>query len=109
MEISEEKLEDGTVVVGLDGRLDPMTVTSVQDRLSGLIAQGPPRLVLDLSQLSYVSSAGLRVLLTTAKQVSAGQGKLILCAPQPHVKEVFDISGFSAILNICETREQATA
>lgn len=107
MQISQEQLEDGTVVVSLEGRLDPVTVACVEERLGGLTAQGPPRLILDLAQLSYISSAGLRVLLTTAKQLAARQGKLLLCAPQRHVKEVFDISGFSTILTICESRAQA--
>ena len=58
------------------------------------------RVILDLSGLEYISSAGLRVLLIVAKKVQQAQGKVALCGLTPNVREIFAISGFDAIFSI---------
>ena len=109
MEISENKLADDAIVLGLTGRLDPTTVAQVEERLGKIIEGGAQRIVLDLAGLDYISSAGLRVVLMGAKRVQLAGGKLVLCAAQSHVKEVLTISGFSSILTIVDTQEEAVA
>ena len=64
-------------------------------------------MILDLESLDYISSAGLRVLLTGAKRLKAKRGKIVLCSAQRHVKEVFDISGFSMIIKVFNDEEEA--
>ena len=66
-------------------------------------------MVLDCSQLDYVSSAGLRVFLITAKRLSKVDGKLALSALTEQVREVFDIAGFSSIFRIYPSRREALA
>ena len=66
-------------------------------------------MVLDLARLDYISSAGLRVVLLLAKKLKQAGGALALCDIQPSVREVFEISGFLAILTVCDTRAQAVA
>jgi anti-anti-sigma factor len=68
---------------------------------------GNDRLLIELSQLEYISSAGLRVLLVVAKRIQQKGGKVVLCALVPNVKEVFEISGFSSIFKIFDTVEDA--
>jgi stage II sporulation protein AA (anti-sigma F factor antagonist) len=65
--------------------------------------------VLDFAGLDYISSAGLRMVLVVAKRLKQESGLLVLCGMQPHVHEVFDISGFLAILNVEPTRSEALA
>ena len=67
------------------------------------------QLVLDFAALDYISSAGLRLVLVLAKRLKQERGRLVLCAMQPHVHEVFDISGFLAILDVQATRQEALA
>jgi stage II sporulation protein AA (anti-sigma F factor antagonist) len=64
-------------------------------------------IVLDCAELNYISSSGLRVFLIAQKKLMGLQGKLHLCAMQPSIKEIFDISGFSTIFKIFATEQEA--
>jgi anti-sigma B factor antagonist len=107
MEIREEKLEGGIAVVSLGGRLDAGAVVDTEKELLRIIGQSPKALMLDLAGLDYISSAGLRVLLTAAKTMRTKGGKLHVFSVKRFVKEVFDISGFSSVLPLHATREDA--
>ncbi|CCA92852.1 MULTISPECIES: STAS domain-containing protein [Novosphingobium] len=98
MEISEE-IKGPALVMTLAGRLDSNTAPLLETRLPSRI-EGNPATVIDLSQVSYVSSAGLRILLKGAKVAKASGNRLALCGLAPSVREVFDISGFTAIFAI---------
>ncbi|MBI1208349.1 MAG: anti-sigma factor antagonist [Azospirillum sp.] len=104
-----ETRHGGTVVIEARGRLDSNTARSFEEKLLGAIAPADPVMVVDCSQLDYVSSAGLRVLLMAAKRVKAAKGRLALCGLKPHVQEVFDVSGFSSIFVIHPNRAAALA
>lgn len=106
MDISEERKADA-VVLALSGKLDATTAKTFEDRILGLINSGIQRLVVDLSQLEYVSSSGLRVFLLAAKQLRATDGKVVLCGLQDHVWQVFELAGFSSILSIYGSRDEA--
>lgn len=80
---------------------------SVEQALVGVIDQGEKRLVLDCAGLDFISSAGLRSLLLAVKKMKAAGGGISLAALQPNVKEVFDISGFSALFTIHGSRADA--
>ena len=83
----------------LEGRLDATSSPSVQDAL--LKVTGEYRdIELNLSQLSYISSAGLRVMLVVQKQVNRTGGSLILTNVGPSIMEVFEMTGFSSILQM---------
>jgi stage II sporulation protein AA (anti-sigma F factor antagonist) len=97
---------DGIVVVELQGKLDTGTADPTERLLLERTA-GARQVVLDLSAVPYVSSAGLRVLLVVAKRLRAVEGRLILCGVQPYVKEVLDISGLSSIFPIFASRTEA--
>jgi anti-anti-sigma factor len=95
-------------VAAMKGRLDAATASGAEAKLLGLLAGGA-KLVVDLAEVGYVSSAGLRVLLLAAKQAKAGGGAFALAAPQAGVMEVLQISGFHKILAIHDTRDAAVA
>lgn len=84
--------------VAVEGRLDTMTATEFETELSQSLG-GVSELVLDMTNLEYVSSAGLRVLLKLQKKMHI-QGKMTLIGVNENVMEVFEITGFSDILNI---------
>ena len=97
MEI-ETRQESGWTVVRVSGRLDTATAAEFETRGGELVAGGSSRLVLDLAGLEYVSSAGLRSVLATAKRARAAGGTLAIASLQGVTKEVFSISGFDSIL-----------
>jgi anti-anti-sigma factor len=81
-------------------RLDTGTAPDAQRQLSALLDRGVRQIVVDFSEVAYVASAGLRVLLSTAKRIRASGGELRVCCLNETVREVFDISGFSELLPV---------
>ena len=75
------------------------TVSQTWSDLSACL-DGISALVLDFARVAYISSAGLRVLLSTQKKMNAAGGSLTIANAVPAVREVFDITGFSDILNL---------
>ncbi len=105
MEFAHENAGD-VVVAKLAGRLDSQSATPAEEQLTGLIGTAAPRLVIDLSNLEYISSAGLRVLLLVARKVQQAQGKMAVFGLASGVREVFSISGFDTIFTV---RDDAAA
>lgn len=106
MNLAVEKVGD-VLVAQLEGQINSANATGLEADLMGHVDKGQYKIVLDLARLNYISSAGLRVVLMLAKRLKQGGGALSLCNIQPAVREVFDISGFLAILPVRDTREDA--
>jgi anti-anti-sigma factor len=108
MEIAREW--DGDVVIArLGGRLDSSAAPDAEEGLLVALGGVPPRVAIDMTGLSYISSAGLRVLLVIAKKVQQQQGKVALFGLAPNVREVFTVSGFDTIFLIAADRAAALA
>lgn len=108
MILTNEKI-GSTLVASIAGQVNSANASGLESQLLALVDNGEHQWVLDLGRLEYISSAGLRVMLMLAKRIRENQGQLVLCGMHPHVREVFDISGFLAILTVVDTREQALA
>lgn len=106
MKISSETV-GGAVVVRLEGNLDTNTSTEAQDYLSKSIDDGASNIVVSLSNVDFVSSAGLRILLATGKKLGGVGGSLRICGLNETVAEIFEISGFSTILNVFPSESEA--
>ncbi len=106
MEIIQTE-KDGIAVVGLQGRLDTNTSVSLEKELLELAREANHRIVIDLSELDFISSSGLRVLLSAGKKSETVNGRIVLCALNDHVKQVFDVAGFTMLFTICPTQEDA--
>ena len=106
MEITEGKRGE-IIILGLKGRLDASTSKGLEEKLVALTEGGEKRLVVDFSQLDYISSSGLRVLLVAAKSLTKANGKIVLSSLKDHIKEIFDMTGFSSIFPIYYSREEA--
>ena len=107
MDIREEPRGDAYLMAP-SGRLDSNSAAALEAVLPAR-AQAYRKLVLDLADVPYVSSAGLRVLLIGAKAARSGGHKLVLSGLSAPVREVFDISGFSSIFTIEADVESALA
>ena len=91
------------------GRLDAQTSAVFEPRLAEVVGQGSGAVIVDMSELDYVSSAGLRVLLMAAKTTRQGGGRLALAGLNETITQVFDISGFTSLFDIHATSADARA
>jgi anti-sigma B factor antagonist len=106
MEITTDTRDD-IRILAVRGRLDSTTSERFEDEIYTLIDSGIRRLVIDLEFLDYISSAGLRVILKTFKDLKQRQGSMVLCSLQDYVREVFEIAGFDTYLDIRDSRNTA--
>ncbi|MBR3507969.1 MAG: STAS domain-containing protein [Lachnospiraceae bacterium] len=90
--------EGNKLTIALEGRLDTMTAPELDQELRSSL-EGIQELVVDMAQLEYVSSAGLRVLLS-AQKVMNKQGEMVVRNVSEQIMEVFEVTGFTDILNI---------
>jgi len=96
-----------TMVINVTGRMDGVTAKDFEKACGACIDQGETRLVLDLSGVEYISSAGLRSFLIIGKRIKAAGGALVLAGLQEMVREVFEISGFATLFPIFPSLEKA--
>ena len=94
-------------VVHIAGSVDGLTAEPLQQVFTRELEAGHHQLVADFSAVDYTSSAGLRVLLGTVKRARSGGGDLRLAGANPDVRKVLDLSGFSGILKLFETVDDA--
>lgn len=96
----------GTVAtLGLVGRLDGTTAKSVETSFINLVDRDFKLFVFDFTEIDYISSAGLRILLVAAKKLKTIDGRMVICCLTPNVQEVFDMSGFNTIFTIYDSFE----
>lgn len=107
MEIRTEKTTNSTELK-IIGRLDSNTSLNLEKELIGIIEKGETNILVNFEELNYISSSGLRVFLVGAKMLDKENKKLKICCMKDYIKEVFDISGFTAIFDIYQTREEIT-
>jgi anti-sigma B factor antagonist len=96
---------ENTKVVRLKGRLDATNAPDLERELTPIIEGTEGTLLINMKDLDYISSAGLRTLLLGAKLLKNKGGALALCALQEAVREVFDIAGFTELFPIYESEE----
>ena len=105
MQISSRRYGD-VVVAAPTGRIDHANADSLSAALAPFVdgaANGTAALVLDFSGVDYISSVGLRVLMMAAKQVRGQARRIGVAAPQPMVREIFEISRFNMVLDLSPT------
>ena len=106
MQIKEEKKGE-VLILQISEHLDTSTSGVFESRLLGLIERGERKIVVDCGALEYVNSAGLKVFLLAAKRLEPLGGKLVLCALAPSVLMIFEMIGFTRIMKIVPTLEEA--
>ena len=92
--------ESEKVTAAIAGRVDGSNAREFQDALMGAIQESDREVVLDFASLTYISSAGLRAILLTAKTLSKQSATLEVCALSPSIREVFETSGFDKIISV---------
>ncbi len=108
MELQDSKMGQASIIA-VKGRIDNSSAPLFQSHCETLISKGEKKLVLDFAGVDYLSSAGLRSILTLEKKLKPISGRLLLCSLKPAVQEIFDISGFTSIFTICSSLEDAAS
>jgi len=108
MDLTHE-VSNGLLVISPKGRIDSDTAADFETRCASLIAEGPAKAIVDFSQVTYISSAGLRALLVVAKQAKSLGGALTLCALDGGVRKVMSVSGFDTLLGAHACVSEAAA
>ena len=106
MQIKEDK-QGEILIVRVSEHLDTASSTIFESRLLGLVDRGERLIVVDCAELEYVNSAGLKVFLLAAKRLEPLGGKLVLCALAPSVLMIFEMIGFTRIMKIVPTIDEA--
>lgn len=102
-----DEAREGTVtVIVVRGRLDGVTAPTLGERLTSTLDASSPRLLLEMSQLEYISSAGFRVLLIAAKRAREHDGQIALAGIAGHVRQLFEIGGFLDLFRVFGTRDE---
>jgi len=101
--------KDDILILKPVGRLDTDSSPGAEERIGKEIEGGEKYLIIDLSEVTFMSSQGLRVILTAAKLAEAAGGKLVVCAAQPSVETVFKITGVMQIIKVCPAYPEAVA
>lgn len=106
-QILKEKLPEGVILLAVRGFLDAHTFEELERTINDIFEEGTYKLVVDLSGLDYISSAGAGVFIGAIGTAQENDGNIILIKPSPNVKEVFDLLGLSQIFTFKDTREEA--
>ena len=106
IQITTREAED-VLVVDMVGRLDTSTSGEAYDQMVRIAQSGSSKVLVNLKDVDYISSAGLRVILTASKLLRTARGELRLCNANDVVREVLDVSGFNSLLRVHDSELDA--
>ncbi len=103
----ELKKTDDIVVVYLKNRLDATNAPKLQDEIVPMINENENKFILNMQELEYISSGGLRLIVLMIKKIKSYEGSLILTNLHPFVENIIDMTGFTQLLTIANSEEEA--
>ncbi|MDQ3005069.1 MAG: STAS domain-containing protein [Chloroflexota bacterium] len=107
MEIHHSELDNDIILIKLVGRLDIIGTGEIETKFTGYCAGEKVRVIVDLSEVGFLASIGIRLLTLTAKSVASRGGKMVILNPIPEVLEVLEITGIPAIIPLYSQLESA--
>ncbi len=107
MSIWDKPLDGDIWLVSVSGRLDQNLTSDLEARLKTLLDEGHLSLVIDLSEVTFVNSGGLRCLVTVWRQARERGGNVVLCNLSPRISQVFNTVGFNKVFDIYPSHEEA--
>ena len=107
MKVLTSVAENGVVLLKVEGEVDAHTALELDRSLNDLLAQGHSRLVLDASQMGFISSAGLRAIMFAQREACQHGGQVRVCGLNAQVRRIFDMAGLDECLHLSETRQEA--
>jgi len=107
MELQYSDLENDIRLIKLTGRLDIVGAGEIETKFAGYCAGENPRVVVDLSDVEYLASIGIRLFTITAKSIASRGGRMVLLRPIPEVKHILEVTGIPAIIPVLDGFESA--
>jgi anti-anti-sigma factor len=107
MELQYSEVAEDIRLIKLIGRLDISGVSDIENEFSERCAGEQPRVIVDLSEVDFLASIGIRLLTLTAKTISGRGGRMVLLRPRPDVRQVLEITGISAVIPVHDRLESA--
>jgi anti-sigma B factor antagonist len=107
MEIQYSELNNSIGLIKLSGKLDIVGAGQIETRFAGYCAGEKTRVVVDLSQVDFLASIGIRLFVLTAKSIASRDGRMVLLHPTPDVQQVLEITGIPSIIPIYSNLESA--
>ena len=107
MEIQYRELDNGIILIKLIGRLDIIGTGEIETKFTGYCAGEKVRVIVELSEVDFLASIGIRLLMLTAKSVASRGGKMVILDPISEVQDVLEITGIPAIIPIYSYLESA--
>ena len=99
--------EGEITVVDIEGKMNTGASPDAEKFLNALLEDGVTKILLNLENLDFIASTGLRVILATGKKLAGVSGKLAICSPNLTVMDVLKMSGFSQMFNVFDSEEEA--
>jgi anti-anti-sigma factor len=109
MNIWQQQLSGDVQLVGVSGRLDQNLTPDLEAQFDALLAEGYERFIVDMSEVSYINSGGLRCLVTAWRKAKKEGGNVLLFGLQPRVEQVFSMVGFDKVFELYPTQQSAHA
>ena len=109
LNVRVEAREKNYSIIELAGFLDAHTVNTFEAHLDEILQEGPNRIVIDMSQLIYISSAGIGTLMALTQRLRKGMGDMVLLQPNDKVYKILDLLGFTKIFNVALKEEEIEA
>lgn len=100
-----EEVKGDILILKLNGRLDAITSPATERKIFDYINAGHTKLLLNFSGVDYLSSAGMRMLLSISKKLKSLSGKLVVCDITSNVMDVLKMSGFDHVIELAKTEE----
>ena len=103
----ENRNQNNIRIAEISGRIDPSTTAYFEEELNKILTDNRPKVLLNMKQVDYISSSGLRVFITALKKVRGANGELKICSMSPNIQKIFEISGFVQLFDISSSEEEA--
>ena len=100
---------EGKTVLSINGRIDTSTAPGLEQAINREIEPGNRKILLDFTKVTYISSGGLRVLLSTAKKLKNPGDHFGICSLSPEVSKIMKFTGFDSIFSVYPSKEEALA
>lgn len=102
-----QKNENGVTILAIQGRLDPAETQEMEKKVLEAVDSDDKRLLFDFSELEYINSSGLRVLVMAYQRMKQNNGNVAICNIRDYILEIFEISGYDKIFSIFPSKEEA--
>lgn len=105
----DQECRGNAVILRPVGRLDSLTSPHLESTVLEQLEAGCTRMVFDLGDMEYISSAGLRVILLAGKRLHGGKGRIVLAGLRENVRSIFEMSGFLSLFPVTTSVDEALA